>query len=262
MIIAHLIYDKYNLFACSLTCYSWYIATVPHLHRTYTAIFTHSWQTYKTRWPIPLLYTHRLGLLPLVKKLRISQGAPYESQFSPEQLSLCFLPRFFALNNVRELEIERLDIPAFIPKVRRYFRSLLPTVRSLTLGDPKGCYHQIVYFIGLFQHLEDLGLFFELEHRFLGEHTHDPTLTPPFAPPLRGSLTMRFIQGAILSKHMIDLFGGVRFRRMNLRCVDGTSLLLDACAKTLETLRLRPNDPYGEQRCPNMWKVQPTIPQS
>ena len=33
MIIAHLIYDTRSLLACSLTCYSWYIATVPHLSK-------------------------------------------------------------------------------------------------------------------------------------------------------------------------------------------------------------------------------------
>jgi len=42
---------------------------------------------------------------------------------------------------------------------------------------------------------------------------------------------------------MIDMFGGMRFRCMDLRNVDGVQLLLDACAETLETLRLHPSDP-------------------
>jgi len=37
---------------------------------------------------------------------------------------------------------------------------------------------------------------------------------------------------------MINLFGGLRFHSMDLYCVDGIRLLLDACAGTLETLRL------------------------
>ena len=45
---------------------------------------------------------------------------------------------------------------------------------------------------------------------------------------------------------MIDLFGGVRFRHMDLWNVDGMRLLLDSCATTLETLRLYPTDPRGE----------------
>ena len=37
IIIAHLIYNKLSLLTCSLTCRSWYIATVPHIHHTLTA---------------------------------------------------------------------------------------------------------------------------------------------------------------------------------------------------------------------------------
>ena len=48
-----------------------------------------------------------------------------------------------------------------------------------------------------------------------------------------------------LLRDMIDLFGGVRFRHMDLCNVDGMRLLLDTCAKTLEMLRLYPTDPRG-----------------
>jgi hypothetical protein len=34
MIIAQLIYDLPTLLSCSLTCCSWYLAAVPHLHTT------------------------------------------------------------------------------------------------------------------------------------------------------------------------------------------------------------------------------------
>ena len=46
-------------------------------------------------------------------------------------------------------------------------------------------------------------------------------------------------------KDMIDLFGGLRFRCMDLYDVGETGLLLKACAKTLETVRLDPSDPCG-----------------
>ena len=49
-----------------------------------------------------------------------------------------------------------------------------------------------------------------------------------------------------LVKDMIDLFGGIRFRHMNLYDVLGMRLLLDACAETLETLTLYPTDRRGE----------------
>ena len=48
-------------------------------------------------------------------------------------------------------------------------------------------------------------------------------------------------------KDMIDLFGGIRFRHVDICHVDGTRLLLDAFAKTLETLRLYPTDPHGKE---------------
>jgi hypothetical protein len=36
VIISYFIYDTSTLLACSTTCYSWYIASVPHLHRSLT----------------------------------------------------------------------------------------------------------------------------------------------------------------------------------------------------------------------------------
>jgi hypothetical protein len=45
---------------------------------------------------------------------------------------------------------------------------------------------------------------------------------------------------------MIAFFGGLRFRSMDLFRVKCVRLLLDACAETLETLRLYPTDLYGE----------------
>ena len=41
-------------------------------------------------------------------------------------------------------------------------------------------------------------------------------------------------------EEMISLFGGLRFRQMDLFGVKCVQLLLDACAETLETLRFYP----------------------
>ena len=46
---------------------------------------------------------------------------------------------------------------------------------------------------------------------------------------------------------MVVLFGGLRFRRMDLFRVKCVRLLLDACTETLETLRLYPSDMCGEE---------------
>jgi len=117
-----------------------------------------------------------------------------------------------------------------------------------------GCRWQILYFIGLFQHLEDLKLFFARRSRSLEGQVDDPTLIPPFAPPLQGRLEMLFVERAVL-EDMINLFRGIRFHYMDLFHVDGMPLLLEACARTLETLRLDITDPHGVQLCPKgVWK--------
>ena len=69
IIISYLVYDRRSLRACTLTCYSWYIAAVPHLHHTLTV--SGDSRSGKSRLPNAIWYMSMLGLLPLVKKLRI-----------------------------------------------------------------------------------------------------------------------------------------------------------------------------------------------
>jgi hypothetical protein len=60
-------------------------------------------------------------------------------------------------------------------------------------------------------------------------------------------LTLTCFTREKLIREMILLFGGLRFRRMDLFGVNCVPLLLDACAKTLETLRFYPTDGWGEE---------------
>ena len=145
--------------------------------------------------------------------------------------------------------INYLDIPSFMPRVRRCFKHFSPTVRELCLTEPKGSRRQVIYFIGLFEYLENLE--FYDRRNFQEGPAGNLKLTPPFVPPLRGWLKLSSFRRVDLLKDMIDLFGGMRFRRMALYHVEGMPLLLDACAKTLETLVLHPDDPYGERATPS-----------
>jgi len=131
MIIAYLIYDTRSLRACTLTCCSWYIAAVPHLHHT-LSIYTDSWYPLVSWWTDRLWFMHMLGLLPLVKTFRIrgNNRSGYVGA-SPELFNCCILLKFFALINVQELEIQYVDIPNFLPRNPRYSRHFLPKVRSL-----------------------------------------------------------------------------------------------------------------------------------
>ena len=251
MIIAYLFYDVRTLRACSLTCYSLYIAAVPHLHHTLTVdinSYLCSLQArpptyHSSQWTNHIQHMNKLDLLPFVKKLRIcGTQIGHRHGFYPELASYSLLHKFSALSNVRELLIEYLDISNFTQRPQRLFCHFLPTVQSLALIKPKGSHRQIIYFIGLFQHLEDLNLqpkFPKLKQEY---SVDDLTLIPHFAPPLRGRLTMLFSNKVELVGDMISLFGGLRFRSMDLYCVDGMRLLLGACAETLETLRLHLED--------------------
>ena len=241
MIIAHLTYDMHSLHTCTMTCHSWYIVAVPHLHHTLVAPTCSLHKGKESAWPESLLYRHKLGLLPLVRLFWVREDGPNCVKFSPKLFNHKILCQFSSLINVQELRIDNLDLPSFMPSIRQYFGHFLPTVHCLFLREPHGSRRQILYFIGMFQHLEDLGLLYD-RGRFQNGPENDPTLIPPFAPPLRGGLTVTCLTGVDLLKDMIDLFGGIRFRCMNLLGVGGIRLLLDACARTLETVMLYPTD--------------------
>ena len=247
MIIAHLICDTRSLLACSLTCYSWYIASVPHLHHTLITLGCRCDFSPKLGWAKPLQNASKLGLLPLVKKFHIQGSPSFDSSFPRQQFNSRILRQISEMTNIRVLGIHGLDIPSFMPEIQHCFGHFLPRVQSLSLRAPRGSCRQIIFFIGLFEHLENLGLYDGKLQGGEHEAVDDPAFIPPFTPPLRGRLAMECFMGAGFLKDMIRLLGGVQFRYMNLVGVGDMRLLLNACAKTLEKLRLYPNDPSGEQ---------------
>ena len=186
---------------------------------------------------------HRLGLLPFIRILFIRSDDNRDT-LSSKQFDNRTLRQFSALTNVRRLVLDHLDIPSFMSRIRRYFGHLSSTVRGLRLKVPKGSRRQIIYFIGLFEHLQDLEIVSDTAS-FQDEPAEDLALTPLFAPPLRGRLKLSHFRRVDLLKDMIDLFGGIRFRLLDFFNVDGVPLLLDACAKTLTTLHLYPSDLRG-----------------
>ena len=180
----------------------------PHLH--HTLVMGNSLFDGKFRWPIPLRRMHGLGLLPLVRKLHITKSFDHCGKgFRPRQFNYSIWRQFSALTNVQELGIDRLNIPKFMPRIRGYFKHFLPTLRSLALRDPNGSHRQIIYFIGLFQNLEDLKILYRWDDS-QKELADDPTLVPLFAPPLRGRLAAGFSPAGLL-KEMIKLFGESNF---------------------------------------------------
>jgi len=194
--------------------------------------------------------TYKLGLLPFVKWFRVRTNYYPPNHFNPEMLSPRTLRYSSALTNVRELVIDDLDVPSFMPNIQRYFGHFKPTLQFLALREPRGSCRQMLYFIGLFQNLQDLKICYRFprEERESGAGTR---LVPLSVPLLSGPLTLTCFMKKKLMEDIITFFGGLRFRCMDLFRVDCVPLLLDARAGTLETLRLYPTDLSSEELLPD-----------
>ena len=235
VIVAHLVYDLPALKACSLTCRSWYIVAFPHIHHTIVL----GRNGYYGR-PKPLSELHELGLIPLIKEIRVRQaGIPW---FTPQVFRQRDFRHFHAFANVHALRLQSLEIYRFIPRIERYFEHLLPTLRSITLFKPYGTPRQLSHFLSYFSNLDNIGI--------RGIFTNVPNATDPdrkhapfSAPKLRGQLTLVDFPWAETWTHLITSCGGLGFRHMCLYSVaDCAGVLLDACAETLETVRFNASD--------------------
>ena len=238
--------DLLSLKAFSTTCYSWYIAAAPHLHHTLTLEERPSDQTRAELKPLANL--GKMGLLPFVKKLWI-QCSSFEPWISPRKFDQQTLRYFSALTNVQQLRIERFDLSKFMPGIERYFGHFAPELRSISLMISSGTQRQLLYFLSLFPNLDDI----EIEYHPTANP--DATTNPgseevaiPFSvPSLRGQLKLTHFPSETISRDMITLFGGLRFRYMDLCSVEGSRLLLDACADTLQTVRIDPVVPNSTE---------------
>ena len=120
-ILSYFIDNTRTLLACSVTCRSWYIGAIRHLHHW----AAHSLTTYddslvlreeKLRWPGPLKKKYELGLLPCVKRLRIRLWRR-DVAFAFERLDEHNLRYFSTLKNLRELGIDDLQVSSFMPTI-------------------------------------------------------------------------------------------------------------------------------------------------
>jgi hypothetical protein len=244
VIIAHIAYFDHNLRtlkACSLTCHSWYIAAVPHLHHTLT--LTHrKFHTTRNRLK-PLSKLHQLGLMPLVKELRVNQWN--NIWFVPKNLSRRDLAYFSALTNVHTLSSQYLDISFFMPDIERYFGHFLPTLRSIALFQPRCTPQQLSHFFSLFPNLDDINICFIFHRRNLPRCRARSVLHPEAARAVSGSSVSGSVE---VWTSLVASSGGLRFRYMDLYRVGGCApVLFEACAETLETLRFNATDgPGGE----------------
>ena len=233
MIIAHLAHHVDALKACSLTCRSWNIVAVPHIQHT---LILGRGVTPSGLKPLPML--HALGLMPLVKEIRVEQWGGVGTWFVPHALNLNALRYFSAFANVHTLKIQNFEICRFIPGIERYFVHFSPTLRSVTLYDPCGTPRQLAHFLSLFPNLDDVEIL-RICASAPSTTVPDAELVPVSAPKLQGRLTLYTFDSVEVWTHMITSCGGLRFRHLDLRgSANCVSTLLEACADTLETLQL------------------------
>ena len=244
MIIAYLTRDLRTLKACSLICSSWYTAAVPHLHHTLT--LTGAGRTINRSWLGPLSRLHKLGLLPLVREIRIDQGPGPCCWFLPRVLTR----HFSALANIHTLKLENVEIYSFIPNLEHYFGHFSPTLRSIALYNPYCSPRQLSHFLSLFPNLDDIDIR-GIVHPLPDTPIPDTELGLFSAPKPRGRLVLYRYSWVETWTHLITSCGGLRFRHMDLEGSPGCAcLLLEACAETLETLRLDAKDgSLSKQSC-------------
>ena len=242
MITAHLTHDLRALKTCSLTCRSWYTLVVLHLHHTLT--ITGNSDGPSRRGLEPLSKLHELGLIPLVKELRIRRRPSTGSWgFGPQAFGPRDLGYFTALANVQFLRFHDLEVNRFLPGVERYFGHLSPTLRSISVSDPRGTPQELSHFLSLFPNLDDVEIQGSSSMSIPLTTPGLTNLVPLSAPKLRGRLVLHNFRWAETWAYFITSSSGPRFRYIDLGWRTGcASVLFEECAKTLETLRYNATD--------------------
>ena len=250
IIIVDLGNDLASLKAFSVTCYSWYLAAASRLHRTLT-LEDRTLNTSRAELR-PLAKLHKLDLLPFVKKLSI-RSSSFDPWFSPKKLDKQTLRCFSALTNVQKLRIEMFDLSKFMPGIERYFEHFTPTLQSISLTVSSGTPRQLLCLLALFPNLDDIEIeYYPTTGSEASTGAGSEVAVPFSVPSLRGQLKLTHFPSETMCRDMITLFGGLRFRYMDLFSVEGSRLLLGACADTLQSVRIYPVVPRSKESFPEL----------
>lgn len=236
MIIANLIHDTPSLKACAATCFAWYNVATPYLHHSLRLREWHIEEARRGLNPLPTLA--ELDLLPLVKTVKFQSQAPKHCWITPQTFNSRSLDYFSALVNVQDLTIDDLYFGKFKNGLEKYFGHFSPTLRSIALIRPNCLPWQLVDFLGLFPGLDNI--------KIIGYRVSPRSYKKPETPrasicwPFRGKLTVRGLFKDGVLRDIVAASQGARFASMDLYDVEEMQLILEACAETLETLRLHP----------------------
>ena len=240
--IVSYIYDPEDLRSCNIAC-SW-LREAARLHIYYSIEFFHTFYRDQRHWTESLQRRSDLDLLRFAKRFSSqSQTGFGGTAVTPKHITS--LNHFSQLKNLRELRIDGLTVTDFVPNINKYFGHFAPNLRSLTLRAPVGTCRELLYFIKVFENIQDIKL---CSPTLIGEHPASLKLDlNPVPSPPRGWLTLQSDVGEKLVGEMIALYGGLHFRHVSFSMVPArvSRTLLEACGKTLETLEL---DETGEDR--------------
>ena len=244
MIIAHLTHNLHSLKACSLICRSWYIVAVPHLHHT---LRLSSRGRSDARMGLkPLSKLHELRLMSFVQEIKVYEFYLLDPWFVPQAFSRRDLRYWAAFANVQTLELSGFQIYHFIPGIERYFQHFSPTLRSIMLHCPRCTPRQLSHFLSLFSNLDNIWISGIVPPSTIVPNTE---LVPFSTPKLRGRLVLAYFWGAGAWTYLIAPSNGLRFHYVDLCSVgDCAPVLLEACAETMETLRIHATDESAGKR--------------
>ena len=118
------IYQSRSLLPCSLTCYSWHIATIPYLYHTLViSTRPRGIERLQFLWPKPFLGMYKLGFLPLVKRTQVHGDRVQD--FSPTIVQLLYSTPFFRINQRPGTRDRLLEYPQVHAEDPTIFWSLL-----------------------------------------------------------------------------------------------------------------------------------------
>lgn len=243
MFISQLAHDIPALKACATTCICWYRIATPYIHRTLVLQKCHidALNEYQNKRINPLPALLKLGFLAFVQHLELKREILADHWVAPAIFDSRSTQYFRAMVNLQELKIADLDFAKFWMGFDKYLGHFSPTLRSVALSRPNGTRRQLLDFFRLFPKLDDIEISC-YDARWGAPEPLDDKLVP-ITGGLGGRLTLDTFGEEELLMEMIVAFGGIRFTSMDLRDVlRGMPLLLEACGKTLRTLRISMDD--------------------
>jgi hypothetical protein len=222
-IIDYLWYHFDSLLACCLTCKAWVEPSRYHLFYRRRLIYEHQYKS--------LAILRRNGLIDYIRRIELDLLPP----FSYKSPTFRYLKDMGTATSLRALVLTEYNL-FHLPDTTRLAQATFSLV-TLELTQPGGSSSDILQFICMFPNLDNLSVDGHSESTLCSTPRYENS------PSFRGVLTLKrtncfgrdgLVQG------LLNVPGGLRFRRLVLKCNVGAEPLISACSETLRTLFYQP----------------------